>query len=52
MNVAFTTNYFFSGRRRPRQQRDVFGDRFHESQDQADSIFQKYSYGYDVRVCS
>jgi hypothetical protein len=35
MSVVFTANYFFSGRRRPRRQRDAIGDRLRESQDQA-----------------
>jgi hypothetical protein len=35
MSVVFTANYFFSGRRRPRRQRDALGDRLRESQDQA-----------------
>jgi hypothetical protein len=39
MSVVFTSNYFFSGRRRLRQQRDALGDRLHESQDQASSVF-------------
>jgi hypothetical protein len=38
MGVAFITNYSFSGRRRPRRQRDTLGDRLRESQDQADSV--------------
>jgi hypothetical protein len=39
MRVAFTTNYSFSERRRPRRQRDALGDRLYESQNQAGSIF-------------
>jgi hypothetical protein len=39
MCVIFTANYSFSGRRRPRRQRDALGDRFCESQDQASSDF-------------
>jgi hypothetical protein len=38
MGVAFITNYSFSGRRRPRRQRDTLGDRLRESQDQTDSV--------------
>jgi hypothetical protein len=33
MCVIFMTNYSFSGRQRPRRQRDVLNDRLHESQD-------------------
>jgi hypothetical protein len=40
MSVVFTVNYFFSGRRRPRRQRDALGDRFRESQDQTGSVFE------------
>jgi hypothetical protein len=40
MNIAFTTNYFFSERRRLRQQRDALGDRLRESQDQVGSVFR------------
>jgi hypothetical protein len=43
MCVVFTTNYSFSGRRRPRRERDVIGDRLRESPDQADSVFQMCS---------
>jgi hypothetical protein len=43
MSVAFTANYFFSRRRHFHQQRDAFDDRFYESQDQTDSVFQMYS---------
>jgi hypothetical protein len=43
MGVIFTANYFFSGRRRPRRQRGALGDRLHESEDQAGSIFQTCS---------
>jgi hypothetical protein len=43
IDVVFMTNYSFSGRRRLRRQRDTLGDRFHESQDQADSVFQMCS---------
>jgi hypothetical protein len=39
MCVLFTVNYFFSERRRPCRQRGAFGDRLHESQDQAGSVF-------------
>jgi hypothetical protein len=40
MGVTFTTNYFFSGMRRPDRQRDVFDDRLHESQDKTSSVFR------------
>jgi hypothetical protein len=40
IGVTFMTNYSFSGRRRPRRQRGALGDRLHESQDQAGSVFQ------------
>jgi hypothetical protein len=43
MGVVFTANYFFSGKQRPRRQRVALGDRLHESQDQADSVFQMCS---------
>jgi hypothetical protein len=43
MSVTFTTNYSFSGRRRPRRQRCVFGDRLRKSQDQAGSVFRMCS---------
>jgi hypothetical protein len=43
MSVTFTANYSFSGRRRPCRQRDVFGDRLYESQDQTGSVFQMCS---------
>jgi hypothetical protein len=43
MGVIFTANYFFSGRRHPRRQRDVLSDRLRESQDQVDSVFQRCS---------
>jgi hypothetical protein len=43
MGVAFTANYSFSGRRRPPRQRDALDDRLRESQDQAGSVFQRYS---------
>jgi hypothetical protein len=39
MCVAFMANYFFSRRRRTRQQRCVLDDRLHESQDQAGLVF-------------
>jgi hypothetical protein len=39
MSVVFTANYSFSGRRRPRRQRVIFGDQLCESQDQASSVF-------------
>jgi hypothetical protein len=45
MGVAFTTNYSFSGRQRPRRQRGALDDRLCESQDQAGSVFQMCSYG-------
>jgi hypothetical protein len=35
MGVAFTANYSFSERRRPRRQRGAIGDRLRESQDQS-----------------
>jgi hypothetical protein len=41
--VTFMTNYFFSGRRRPRRQRDIFDDRLLESQDQTGLVFQMCS---------
>jgi hypothetical protein len=44
MSIVFTANYFFSGRRRPRRQRDTLDDRLCESQDQTDSVFQRCSY--------
>jgi hypothetical protein len=31
MSIAFMANYSFSGRRRPRRQRNDLGDRLHES---------------------
>jgi hypothetical protein len=40
---VFTANYFFSGKQRPRRQRVALGDRLHESQDQANSVFQMCS---------
>jgi hypothetical protein len=43
MGVAFTANYSFSGRRRPRRQRDALGDRLRESQDQTNSVFWRCS---------
>jgi hypothetical protein len=43
MRVEFTANYSFSRRRYPRRQRDTIGDRLHEFQDQAGSVFQMYS---------
>jgi hypothetical protein len=43
MSVAFMANYFFSGRRRPRQKQDALGDRLRESQDQVGSVFQMCS---------
>jgi hypothetical protein len=43
MIVVFTANYSFSGRQRPRRQRDTLGDRFRESQDQAGSVFRVQS---------
>jgi hypothetical protein len=43
MDVIFTANYFFSGRRHPRRQRDVLNDRLRESKDQVDSVFQRCS---------
>jgi hypothetical protein len=43
MCVIFMTNYSFSMKRCLRRQRDAFGDRLCESQDQADSVF---------RICS
>jgi hypothetical protein len=43
MSVAFTTNYSFSSRRRPRRQRDALDDRLRESQDQAASVFRRCS---------
>jgi hypothetical protein len=39
MDVVFTANYSFSGRRHLRRQRDAFGDRLHESQYQVGSVF-------------
>jgi hypothetical protein len=39
MGIVFMTNYFFSGRRRPHQQRDDLDNRLRESQDQANSVF-------------
>jgi hypothetical protein len=45
MIVVFTANYSFSGRQRPRRQRDTLGDRFRESQDQAGSVFRAQSSG-------
>jgi hypothetical protein len=43
MCVAFTANYSFSERRRPRRQQYALSDRLHESQDQADSVFRRCS---------
>jgi hypothetical protein len=43
MGVVFTANYFFSGRRRPRRQQCVLGDRLHKSQDQVGSVFRMCS---------
>jgi hypothetical protein len=43
MGIAFTTNYSFSGRRRPRRQRDALDDRLCESQDQTGSVFRMCS---------
>jgi hypothetical protein len=43
MGVAFTANYSFSGRRRPRRQRDALDDRLRKSQDQAGSVFRRCS---------
>jgi hypothetical protein len=43
MGVTFTANYSFSGRRRPRRQRDALDDQLRESQDQASSVFRKCS---------
>jgi hypothetical protein len=40
MGVAFTINYSFSRRRRPRRQQDVLDDWLHKSQDQAGSSFR------------
>jgi hypothetical protein len=37
------TNYFFSEMRRLHQQRDALGDRFRDSQNQTDSVFQMWS---------
>jgi hypothetical protein len=31
MSITFMVNYFFSGRRRPHQQRGTLGNRFRES---------------------
>jgi hypothetical protein len=39
MDVAFTTNYSFSDKRRLRRQRNTLGDRLRKSQDQADLVF-------------
>jgi hypothetical protein len=41
MSVAFTTNYFFNEMRRPCRQQEALGDRLHESQDHAGSVFQR-----------
>jgi hypothetical protein len=43
MNIAFMANYSFSERRRLRQQQYALSDRFYQSQDQTDSIFQMCS---------
>jgi hypothetical protein len=43
IGVAFMANYSFSGKRRPRQQRDTLDDRLRESQDQAGSVFRRCS---------
>jgi hypothetical protein len=51
MCVAFTANYSFSGRWRPRWQQVALSDWLRESQYQVGSVFQRCSYGYDVRVC-
>jgi hypothetical protein len=44
-SVAFTANYSFSERRRPRRQRDAIGDQLHKSQDQVGSVFQNMLIG-------
>jgi hypothetical protein len=43
VGIVFMTNYSFSGRRRPRRQRDALSDRLTESQDQAGSVFRMCS---------
>jgi hypothetical protein len=43
MSIIFTTNYYFSGRRRSHQQRVTLSDRLHESQDQSGSVIQRCS---------
>jgi hypothetical protein len=40
ISVAFTANYSFIRRRRPRRQRGTLDDRLRESQDQAGSVFR------------
>jgi hypothetical protein len=41
--VIFMTNYSFSERRHPHRQQCTLDDRIRESQDQADSVFQRCS---------
>jgi hypothetical protein len=43
MGIVFMTNYSFSGRQHPHQQRGALVDRLRESQDQADSVFRMCS---------
>jgi hypothetical protein len=40
MVVTFTTNYYFSGRRRPRRQRCALGDRLRESKIKPTQFFR------------
>jgi hypothetical protein len=40
MSIAFMTNYYFSGTRRPRRQRNALSDRLRESQDQSAQSFE------------
>jgi hypothetical protein len=53
MIVIFTTNYSFSGSRRPRRQRDVFDDRLRKSQNQTGLVFLDILIGVGYTcVCS
>jgi hypothetical protein len=44
MGVTYTVNYFFSGRRCSRRQRDVLDDRLHKFQYQPNLVFQTCIY--------
>jgi hypothetical protein len=43
MSIVFTPNYSLDGRRHYCRQRDALGDRFCESKDQVEPVFQIYS---------